>query len=140
MELLFSRDFLDRYNRYTKHQTTFPKEQESRNEFLTVLNYNPFSHTYTYTTHTQHSVISLLRDTVETQHYTTHNSEKQSNRKKKDNRVDFWCIIYVLIIKISIICILYSKLMYLKLFYIPHFNYIIFGEGEMRKTHSKTVS
>lgn len=44
-ELLFSHDFLDRYNRYTKRQATFPKEQESRNEFLSVLNYNPLSHT-----------------------------------------------------------------------------------------------
>lgn len=34
LELLFSRDFLDRYNRYTKRQATFPKEQESRNKFL----------------------------------------------------------------------------------------------------------
>lgn len=58
-ELLFSRDFLDRYNRYTKRQTTFPKEQESRNEFLSVLNYNPLSHTV-------HVVTSKLpeRDTV----------------------------------------------------------------------------
>jgi len=48
-KLLFFRDFLDRYNRYTKHQDTFPKEQESRNEFLAILNYNPFTVTHTHT-------------------------------------------------------------------------------------------
>lgn len=58
----YSCNFLDRYNRYTKRQATFPKEQESRNEFLSVLNYNPLSYIIHVVTSKEHDAVLLSKE------------------------------------------------------------------------------